>query len=217
MHCLTKGSQEFLVITMKMSLKRQGRPRSFDREDAVRKAMLLFRRHGYEGVSLAMLTNAIGVAPPSLYAAFGNKAELYREALNRYSVEALLTLLPEDMPDLTLGEALDRMLRRAITLVACPTGERGCMISTGLLTSHPDHQGLTEELTARRVEMATRLATELKRWLSDIQATRAANFLCTVLQGIAVQARDGTSTDVLFDIATIARRGLMSEMDADTS
>ncbi len=174
--------------------------------------MQLFRRHGYEGVSLAMLTDAIGIAPPSLYAAFGNKADLYREALDLYSAEASLTLLAEDMGDLTLSDAVNRMLERAITLIAGPSDERGCMISTGLLTSHPDHQDLTEELAARRREMAKRFANELELWLTPAQATRVAHFLCATLQGIAVQARDGASTDELLAIAVMARSGVMSEL-----
>lgn len=199
---------------MEITSKRHGRPRSFDPEGAVKTAMQLFRRHGYEGVSMAMLTDAIGVAPPSLYAAFGNKADLYREVLDRYSAEASLTLLPEGTPALSLGEAVDGMLKRAITRVTDPSGERGCIISTGLLTSHPDHHDLVEELTARRRDMATRFAHELERWLTLVQAARVAQFLCTLLQGIAVQARDGTSTEVLCDIAVMARRGIMSEVEA---
>ena len=61
-----------------------GRPWSFDRNAAVETAMRLFWRHGYEGVSIGDLTKAIGVAPPSLYAAFGSKAGLYQQALTRY-------------------------------------------------------------------------------------------------------------------------------------
>jgi AcrR family transcriptional regulator len=65
--------------------RRSSGPRTFDRDQAVEIAMRLFRRHGYEGVSVADLTAAIGIAPPSMYAAFGNKAGLYREALDRYT------------------------------------------------------------------------------------------------------------------------------------
>src|SRR5688572_8612403 len=66
------------------SKSRGGRPWSFDRDKAVETAMRLFWRHGFEGVSVGDLTKAIGIAPPSLYAAFGNKAGIYREALGRY-------------------------------------------------------------------------------------------------------------------------------------
>jgi AcrR family transcriptional regulator len=93
------------------------RPRRFDRGVAVHTAIRLFRRHGYEGVSLAMLTEAIGVAPPSIYAAFSSKAGLYREALDRYAERASLTLVEGD-DDLTLNEALTGMFDRAILWVS---------------------------------------------------------------------------------------------------
>src|SRR5690606_6207018 len=83
--CLTLHVKGCLVGAMEETKKpRGGRPWSFDRQDAIETAMRLFWRHGYEGVSISDLTKEIGVAPPSLYAAFGSKAGLYREALERY-------------------------------------------------------------------------------------------------------------------------------------
>src|SRR3546814_9199255 len=99
--------------------------------DLVEIAMRLFWRHGYEGVSLNDLTSAIGIAPPSLYAAFGSKAGLYREALDRYSgvPGALLNLGSE----LTLDETVAAILRRGADAVTDPRGEKGCMVSSGML------------------------------------------------------------------------------------
>ena len=64
--------------------KPRGRPRTFDRETALDAAVDIFWRHGYEGASIADLTAAMGVTPPTLYAAFGSKEDLYRQALARY-------------------------------------------------------------------------------------------------------------------------------------
>src|ERR1700677_3142305 len=63
---------------------RTGRPRSFCTETALDRAMTVFWRKGYEGASLADLTEAMGINPPSLYAAFGNKEVLFRQVLERY-------------------------------------------------------------------------------------------------------------------------------------
>src|SRR5690606_33282992 len=83
--CLTSGVNRCLVCTMKRSSRsRGGRPWSFDRQETIETAMRLFLRHGYEGVSISDLTKEIGVAPLSIYAAFGSKAGFYREALERY-------------------------------------------------------------------------------------------------------------------------------------
>ncbi len=187
--------------------RKGGRPRGFDREEAVATALRLFRRHGYEGVSLAMLTEAIGIAPPSLYAAFGSKAGLYQAALERYAAGFSVFDLATDA-SAPLGVAVERMFERAISSVCGPPGERGCMISTGLLVCHPDHADLADDLAARRRTITKELATGLERWLGSAEAMEMARFLCAVLQGIAVQAGDGATPDELRAIAAGALAGL---------
>ncbi len=190
---------------MKPTTNRGGRPRSFDRSLAVKTAMSLFRRHGYEGVSLAMLTEAIGIAPPSIYAAFGSKAGLFHEALDRYAETMALSLLPQGNASVTLDHAISSMFDRAIQSVTASPGERGCMISTGLLGCHPDHGDLAEALRIRRAALVEQFACELGRWLPPHRCVDMAAFLCAVLQGVAVQARDGASVESLRMIAANAR------------
>lgn len=167
--------------------------------------MHLFWRHGYEGVSLTMLTEAIGIAAPSLYSAFGSKAGLYREALDLYSTIAELTLSRGDKDCLTLDEALSHLFEQAIERVTGEQGERGCMVSLGLLACHPDHGQLGDELATRRHNMAVSLDHELRRWLPPARCSEAARFLCAVLQGIAVQAKDGATARDLRATADIGR------------
>ena len=156
--------------------------------------MRLFRRHGYAGVSIADLTGAIGIAPPSLYAAFGSKAGLYREALDRYAA------LPGALDGLagaeTLEQAVAGLLEAAIKAVVAE--ERGCMISTGLVEGAAEQQALARELGERRLSLRGRIADGLGRWLGHPEADRLAAYLLAVQQGIAVQARDGaTETELL--------------------
>ena len=124
---------------------RGGRPWSFDRDAAVETAMLLFWRHGYEGVSIGDLTKAIGIAPPSLYAAFGSKAGLYQQAMARYEE----TLGRLDVAVIgsakSLPEAVRLLLEGAVRNVTHRKHERGCMISSGLVTCHPDHAAIARE------------------------------------------------------------------------
>lgn len=187
---------------MKVSA-RGGRPRGFDRAQAVDTAMLLFWRHGYEGVSLAMLTEAIGIAPPSLYAAFGSKAGLYRETLDHYvgGWSAFLSPMAEAA---TLRLAVQDMLDQAIASATDPRGGRGCMVSIGLLACHPDHADLARDLASHRRALMERMALGLERWLPQADAAPAARFLCAVLQGIAVQAKDGATAEELRTIAASA-------------
>ncbi|MCQ8241859.1 TetR/AcrR family transcriptional regulator [Rhizosaccharibacter radicis] len=187
--------------------RRAGAPRSFNRDHAVDIAMRLFRRRGYEGVSVADLTAAIGIAPPSLYAAFGSKAGLYREALDRYA--ALPGALDGMAGAQTPAQAARELLRAAVR--AATSGEKGCMISTGLVEGAVEQQELARELAARRRDLRDRIAGVLERWLPPEDAARRAAFLLAVQQGISVQARDGESADRLMLIAETAVAAMEAE------
>jgi AcrR family transcriptional regulator len=201
--CLPCAVNLFLVIAMdKIVKRRRGGPRTFDRDQAVDIAMRLFWRHGFEGVSVNDLTAAIGIAPPSLYAAFGSKAGLYREALNRYS--GLPGALGNFGPAANLSEAVEELLDRAVDAVTDPHGERGCMISSGMIQCGEDHLDLARELTERRVLMGDTITLKLESWLAQDQAVSLSRYLTTVLLGLSVQARDGASRADLQQIASEA-------------
>ncbi len=179
---------------------RGGRPRGFDRDQAVATAMRLFWRHGYEGVSIADLTAAIGVAAPSLYAAFGSKAGLYREALALYEAEqgAFDPSCLEQAP--SLAEGVRQFLETAIAAVTRPDQERGCMISSGVIAARADHAALAALMTERRNAIREALARRLRRWLGQKEAAALARHLAAVMQGISIQARDGATPQELRDI-----------------
>lgn len=185
------------MIAKQTSPKRPGRPRGFDREAALATAMELFWRHGYEGVSVADLTAAVGVAAPSLYAAFGSKAALYREALDRYAAGPGALDLSQDRASLT--EEVGALLADAAASVAA--SGRACMITSGLLACHRDHDGLARELAERRQGFQAALAARLARWVAPPEAAAAARYLVAVMQGLSAQARDGATAEQLADIA----------------
>ncbi|WP_225767633.1 TetR/AcrR family transcriptional regulator [Inquilinus sp. Marseille-Q2685] len=179
---------------------RGGRPWSFDRDKAVETAMRLFWRHGYEGVSIGDLTKAIGIAPPSLYAAFGSKAGLYREALDRY--ESSTVSLDADLvaSAATLAEAVRRLLETAVRSVTHPDRERGCMVSSGMIACHPEHAALARDLAIRRDAMRERIALALQPFAGAEEGGRLARHLAAVMQGISIQARDGAAPAELQEI-----------------
>jgi len=183
--------------------KRGGRPRGFDRDAAVDTAMQLFWRHGYEGVSIGDLTDAIGIAAPSLYAAFGSKADLFREALARYDSQLALDESVFE-GDTSLPRAVRALLRASARAVTREETPRGCMVSSGMIACHPEHAGLADELGARRRALAGRLAERLSRWLDARQAASVARYLSAVMQGMSVQARDGATLEELYTIAELA-------------
>lgn len=172
---------------------RGGRPWSFDREKAVETAMRLFWRSGYEGVSMGDLTREIGVAPPSLYAAFGNKAGLYKEALDRYEEKFGSLDIGSVQQATSLAQAVRSLLEGAVRAVTHPDREGGCMISSGMTTCHPDHAALARYAAARRDVMRESIADVLSRFASEAEAGRLGRYLSAVLQGISVQARDGAT------------------------
>ncbi|MEZ2126449.1 MULTISPECIES: TetR/AcrR family transcriptional regulator [unclassified Sinorhizobium] len=179
---------------------RGGRPWSFDRDKAIETAMRLFWRHGYEGVSIGDLTKEIGIAPPSLYAAFGSKAGLYREALDRYE-EAFGSLDMASVSSATsLAEAVRALLEGAVRAVTHPDRERGCMISSGMIACHPDHAALARDAAARREVMRDRIERALRPFAGPDEVRRLARHLSAVMQGISIQVRDGAAPAELEEI-----------------
>ncbi|MDR6288523.1 MULTISPECIES: TetR/AcrR family transcriptional regulator [Inquilinus] len=179
---------------------RGGRPWSFDRDSAVETAMRLFWRHGYEGVSVGDLTKAIGIAPPSLYAAFGSKAGLYREALDRYEHGLGSVDVTSIGSATTLAEAVRRLLETAAAAVTHPDRERGCMVSSGMIACHPDNAALARDLAVRRDATRERIAQALRPFADAEEGRRLARHLAAVMQGISIQARDGATPAELQEI-----------------
>ncbi len=168
--------------------------------------MRLFWRQGYEGVSFQQLTAETGLAAPSLYAAFGNKASLYREAIDRYAAMRGASDLSFMGERFTLAEAVRLLLEGTAKGLLDPAGELGCMLNTGLIASHPDHADLARELTERRAAFRDLLARKLRFWVDDERAENLARYLTTVMQGMAIQARDGATAGELQAIVDEALR-----------
>jgi AcrR family transcriptional regulator len=196
------------TTTSDASPRPRGRQPSFDRNQALEAALDLFWRHGYDGVSIADLTQAIGIAAPSLYHAFGNKADLYRAVLRRYGAGGIGAEEIAGAP--SSHDAVRQMLERGIAAVTAPGKPLGCMVSSGLLMTSAQNAELAAELRAMRA--ASRQALE-RRIARDVaagvlpEATDAAalaRFYMTVLQGLSVQALDGAGAAELAPVAASA-------------
>lgn len=186
----------------------RGRQPTFDRDEALDTALDLFWRHGYEGVSIADLTKAMGIAAASLYHAFGSKADLYREVLRRYGAGRLKT---EDIANAPSSYAAVRqMLENGIAAVTAPGKPLGCMVSSGMLMTAAENAGLAKELKALRAATRTALERRIARDVADgvlpadTDAAELARFYAAVLQGLSVQALDGASATELRQVAATA-------------
>jgi TetR/AcrR family transcriptional regulator, copper-responsive repressor len=188
---------------------RIGRPREFDRDAALESAMMLFWRHGYEGVSVAQLTDAIGIAPASLYAAFGSKAQLYEEAVALYQrcrTGRLSACLQEDRP---IRDTLGDLLRWAAETMTEPDGEPGCMVAGGMLFCAPENEGVAEVTAEIRRQAQAKLAERLRRAIDageiagSADADDLSRYFMSLMHGMSIQARDGASREALLAVARI--------------
>ena len=195
------------------SEKRPGRPREFDPDEALEKALHLFWRKGYEGTSLTELTEAMAINRPSLYAAFGNKEELFRRVCERYGERADHLDKACALP--TAREAVETFLRGAAEHMLHPE-HAGCLLVTSCLA------GGDESERARQVLSDARRAT-VERWRARFEQARQegelppdadpvalAHYVMAISHGMTVHARSGASREALRGIAELALRALPS-------
>src|ERR1700694_5959943 len=128
---------------------RMGRPRSFDIDRALDRALQVFWRKGYEGSSLSDLTKAMGINRPSVYAAFGDKGALFRKALDRY-VNGPAAYMQEALKAPTARAVVERLLRGALDLNTAPRNPGGCLMVQGALASGDTGDSIRQELVACR-------------------------------------------------------------------
>ncbi len=186
-----------------------GRPREFDLDHALDQALLVFWKQGYEGSSLIDLTTAMGIGKPSMYAAFGNKQELFRRALDRYA-EGPGSYVARALEQPTARQVAEVLLRGAVQTTTAPQGFGGCLTVQGALAESPEAQPARDILVPWRNEAMRRLAERLRRALddgdlpSDADPNRLARYLATLVFGIAVQAASGLDAGELDDVVDAA-------------
>lgn len=170
-----------------------GRPRAFDADQALAAAAEVFWKHGYDGASLDLLTAAMGINRPSLYGAFGDKAELFAKAVARYQeiyfVPNLRTLT--QAPNLAAGIA--DYLAASLRLVAGAKTPKGCLIANVLVDAaeaNPRWRMLMAEISAGG---RAALTTALRKFVPQNRAKLLASLLVIAVPGLAVLARSGAS------------------------
>jgi AcrR family transcriptional regulator len=187
----------------------QGRPRAFDIDEALDKALLVFWRLGYEGTSLTDLTEAMGINRPSLYAAFGNKEELFYKVADRY-LEQISSFVPVVLAAPNGRDAIEGFLRGSVDAQTQPDCPPGCLSVQGALAVSADGERIRDYLAEKRfgAELALRARLERARNEGELpeetDTVTLARFFGTVYQGTAVQAGGGATREELHRVVDVA-------------
>jgi AcrR family transcriptional regulator len=188
----------------------KGRPREFDTDEALDKALHVFWRKGYEGTSLSDLTDAMGISRPSLYAAFGNKEELFRRALDRYAEHGPGAIQREALSEPTARRVVERLLRGVAETLTDPVNPPGCLAVQGALSCGDAAQSIKEELCGRRAASEAALAARFEQARKEGDLSQGADpvalarFVVTITQGMSVQAAGGATRADLLAVADMA-------------
>ena len=197
--------------------KPRGRPRSFDRDEALERAMEVFWKRGFEGASLNDLTDAMGINPPSLYAAFGDKEHLFLEAVERYQAKRGDECPYADAP--TAREAIEQLLTYAATESTRACNPRGCLMVMAATTSSASSPRLQAALAQCRAESRTCLKARIDRGLAEGELPRGtdtaalADFYHAIVAGMSLQARDDASRKSLLAIVKAAMHAWPDRID----
>jgi len=195
----------------KSAAPRRGRPRAFDAETVLDRALQVFWRKGFDGTSLSDLTRAMGINRPSIYAAFGDKRALFCKVLDRYA-QGPAGFVREALSEPTSRAVVARLLRAAADMHTDPRGPRGCLMVQGALAAGGGGTAVRRELIARRAADETMIRKRLERAKSerDLSADSSpadlARYVVTVIRGMAVQAAGGASREELRRVTRMALR-----------
>jgi AcrR family transcriptional regulator len=188
-----------------------GRPRGFDADEALERAMLVFWQHGYEGASTANLTQAMGISTTSMYAAFGNKEKLFRKVLERYT-DGPSDYLARALEEPTALAVATEILAGVVRTTTRPAGPQGCLGVQGALTVSDAGREVRDLLIAWRNDGCSRVRDRFRRAVDegdlppDTDPALLARYVTTFAYGIAVQAASGLGHDQLQQLADAALR-----------
>src|ERR1700761_1320589 len=184
---LADAPESTAAAPAKAPRKARGRPLSFDRDAALETAMHVFWERGYEAASIADLTSAMGITPPSLYTAFGDKEQLFLEAIERYALEAANELTQ-------------------------PCHPKGCMVVMAATNCSAAAERVQDALLLRRTEAIAAVGRRIQGGIDggelppDTDAKDLANFYATIYQGMSMQAKDGATHESLMATVRTAMR-----------
>jgi AcrR family transcriptional regulator len=188
-----------------------GRPRTFDLDEALDRAMVVFWKHGYEGATIPELTEAMGINRPSMYAAFGNKESLFRKALERYA-NGPASYVVKALEELTARAVAERLLKDGIAVVTDPKKPGGCLAVQGALTCAAGNDEARQNSVAMRVAGEEQVRMRFERAKKegdlpdDVEPADLAKYVVSLMHGLAIQAASGATRKQLQRVADLAMK-----------
>jgi AcrR family transcriptional regulator len=186
-----------------------GRPRGFDADEALERALQVFWRQGYEGATLTDLTNAMGITRTSMYAAYGNKEALFRKALERYT-EGPASYVARALEEPTARAVAEYLLNGAVQATTRPGCPAGCLGVQGALATGEPGQAAHDALVTWRRSGEDAICERFARARdegdlpADSDPARLARYIATLAYGISVQAATGVPREGLRQIIDTA-------------
>ena len=194
----------------------KGRPREFDKDLVLDKALHVFWKRGYEGTSLSDLTEAMGINRPSLYAAFGNKEELFKLALDRYIEKGPGSVHRDSLQKPTARTVVESLLTASAIMLTDPSNPPGCLAVQGALSCGEASESIKQALCERRSLGEQQLRQRFERAKAegdlgpDSDPAGLARYVMTVMQGMSVQAAGGASRADLQAVVDMALKAWSS-------
>ena len=196
---------------MSQIIKKKGRPLSFDRDEALQKAMILFWRHGYEATSLNDITTALGIKPSSVYSAFGDKKNLFLDAIGLY-LSGPVTAETIIEQAVSAHDAAQELLSTAAVGFTGTDTPPGCLLASSVMSCSNAANDVKVELAAIRCGIEARLRAKILQSIDDGQlpddtdAEGLAAVTMAVIQGMSALARDGATREKLLNIGNTAMK-----------
>lgn len=182
---------------------KRGRPKAFNEEQALEKAMLLFWENGYIGTSISDITKALGITAPSLYCSFGDKAALFNQCIDYYLANEACPIVPILKQAKTTKVAFELFLYDTAKRLVQPDKPMGCMLITTTLGNSKQIQEVQHNIQSKKESYKTLLLQRLQQGIEngDIAPNtpihEILDFYLTILNGLSIKACDGADLETL--------------------
>ncbi|HCA5338424.1 TPA: TetR/AcrR family transcriptional regulator [Acinetobacter baumannii] len=192
--------------------KKRGRPKCFDEQQVLEKAMLLFWEHGYEATSISDLTHALEITAPSLYSAFGDKAGLFYKSIDYYLAHEACPIETIFLEAKSAKIAFELYLYDNVKRLVQPNKPAGCMLVVAAMNCSDATQEVQQNLLDKRIKTKEKLLKRLEQGVEqgdlpiNAPLQEMTDFYATVIQGLTIQARDGASTEQLHKVVEHAMK-----------